>query len=139
MPWERFFLKNHTQNVLEKLVPDSFLKSYNWAYLWINGLKFYAVCFFFMTSWGLSNNVETKLRTTCFHVILLKIRGPELVSLPYFLYNFWKKQISCYTLLIDQIWLSGYLYFVRYWEICVLQLFANQVPTSWILMLALSF
>ena len=26
-------LKNHTQNVLEKLFPDPYLKSQNWAYL----------------------------------------------------------------------------------------------------------
>ena len=30
------FLKNHTQNVVEKLVLDPFLKNLNWAYLWIN-------------------------------------------------------------------------------------------------------
>ena len=30
------FLKNHTQNVAEKLFPDSFLKNQN---LWINSLK----------------------------------------------------------------------------------------------------
>ena len=31
------------------------------------------------------------------------------------------------------------LYFLRYWAICVLQLFVNQVVTSWILKLTLSF
>ena len=25
--WETFFLKNHTQNVMEKLFPDTFLKN----------------------------------------------------------------------------------------------------------------
>ena len=44
-----------------------------------------------------------------------------------------------YILLIDQISLSGCLYFLRYWAICVLQLFVNQVVTSWILKLTLSF
>ena len=29
-------MKNHTQNLLEKLVLDLFLKNQNWAYLWIN-------------------------------------------------------------------------------------------------------
>ena len=39
-------LKNHTQNVMEKLVPDTFLKNLDWAYLWVNSLKFHAVCFY---------------------------------------------------------------------------------------------
>ena len=38
-------LKNSCINVAEKLVPDSFLKNLNWAYLWINTLKFYTVSF----------------------------------------------------------------------------------------------
>ena len=33
---EIFSLKNHTQNVVEKLFPDHFLKNQNWAYIWIN-------------------------------------------------------------------------------------------------------
>ena len=47
---EKSSLKNHTQNVVEKLVSDSFLKNKNWAYLWINCLKFYTVCFYCMPS-----------------------------------------------------------------------------------------
>ena len=45
---ETFFLKNYTQNVLEKLFPDPVLKSRNWAYLWANSLKF---CFHCVPSW----------------------------------------------------------------------------------------
>ena len=30
---ETFFMKNYAQNVVEKLFPDSVLKSRNWAYL----------------------------------------------------------------------------------------------------------
>ena len=52
---------------------------------------------------------------------------------------FEEKYLSCYILLIDQISVSGYLYFVRYWAICVLQLFVNQVMTSQLLKLTLSF
>ena len=51
--WETFFLKNHTQNVMRKLFPVSFLKNQNWAYYWINSSKFYTVCFYCMTSWRL--------------------------------------------------------------------------------------
>ena len=43
-----FFLKNHTQNVVERLFPESFLKNQNWVYLWIDSLKFYTVCFYCM-------------------------------------------------------------------------------------------
>ena len=64
------FLEKHTQNVVEKLVPDHFLKNQNWAYLWINSLKFYTVCFYCMPSWGLLKYIETKLQTACFYLIL---------------------------------------------------------------------
>ena len=70
LTWETFFLKNHSQNMVEKLVPDPFLKNQNWAYLWINSLKFYRVCFYCMASWGLLKHIEIKLQTTCFHLIL---------------------------------------------------------------------
>ena len=30
---EIIFLENHLQNVIQKLVPDLFLKAWNWAYL----------------------------------------------------------------------------------------------------------
>ena len=43
--WETFFLKNHIQNLAEKLFPDPFLKSQNWAYLWNNSLTFFVMVF----------------------------------------------------------------------------------------------
>ena len=33
---ETFLLKNHTQNVVEKQVPDPFLKNLNSVHFWIN-------------------------------------------------------------------------------------------------------
>ena len=36
--------KSYT-NVVDKLLPHPFLKNQNWAYLWINSLKFDIVCF----------------------------------------------------------------------------------------------
>ena len=58
-------------------------------------IKFYTVCFYYMTSWGLSKYNETKLQTSCFHLMLnflKKIKKcSELVSLPRFPHNFWKK------------------------------------------------
>ena len=56
-------------------------------------------------------------------------KGLEIVFLPSFVYDLSRKCWSCYILLIDQILLLDFLYFLRYWEICVLQLFVNQVVT----------
>ena len=55
------FLKNYAQNTIKILFPDSFLRNQNWAYLWINILKFHAAYFYGMPSWGLSEHFETKL------------------------------------------------------------------------------
>ena len=41
-----------------------------------------------------------------------------------------EKGFSCYALLTNQISLSDGLYFLRFWAICVLRLFVNQVVTS---------
>ena len=38
-------MKNHTQNVVDKLFADPFLKSQNRVYFWINNLKFYGNSF----------------------------------------------------------------------------------------------
>ena len=35
--------KNYTQNVVVKLFPHPFLKTQNWACLWINNLKYYTM------------------------------------------------------------------------------------------------
>ena len=51
---------------VKKLFPDSFLKTQNWVYLWINSPKFCAVCFYCMTIWGLSKYIETKPRPPAF-------------------------------------------------------------------------
>ena len=53
-----------------------------------------------------------------------------IISPPYFEYDFSKKCFSCYILLTDQISLHDCLSFLRYWPICVLQLFVNQVMMS---------
>ena len=96
-----FFLeKSHTKCGGETN-PRPFSGNYNWAYLWINNLKFYTVCFYCMASWRLSKYNKTKLQTTCFYLILssfLKNKGLELVSLPHFLHHFWRKTflLLCY-------------------------------------------
>ena len=86
-------MKNHTQNAVEKLFPDHFLENQNWAYLWINILKFYIFCFYCLSSWGLPKVIETKLQTTRFYFIwsFFKKRDLELVSLTHFLHDFWRR------------------------------------------------
>ena len=55
-------------------------------------------------------------------------KGKETSSRPLFVFE---KIIQNHSYLIillsDQISLSGCLYFLRYWAICVLQLFVNQI------------
>ena len=48
----KYNMKNnyHTQNVVEKLFPDTTLKIQDLAYLWIKSLKFYTVCFHCMSN-----------------------------------------------------------------------------------------
>ena len=65
---KHFLLKNQAQNGVEILFPGPFLKNLNWAYLWINNLMFYIICFDGMPSWGLSKYIETKLKITCFYL-----------------------------------------------------------------------
>ena len=103
-----------TQNVVEKLLPDPFLKNQNWAYLWINSLKFYSVCFYCMPSWRLAYTsykafFKNKKSYGIRRIFRIRIRR-----------IFAEKCFSCYTLLPDQISLRCCLYFVRYWAICVL-------------------
>ena len=65
--------------------------------------------------------------------------GLGIVSPARFVYDFSKKCSSCYILLNDQIWLPGCLYVFRYWAICVMQFFVNQVVTLWIFKLTCIF
>ena len=45
-------------------IPRPYSKKQNWAYLRINSLKFYAVCFYCMPTRGPSKDSKTKLKTT---------------------------------------------------------------------------
>ena len=57
-------------------------------------------------------------------------KGLGMVSPPHFVYDFsCVTCFSCYILLTDKILLSDCFYFLRYWEMCVLQLFVYQVVT----------
>ena len=66
------FLENsYTERVGETIpmhIPILFPKNQICIYVWVRSLKFYTVCFYFMSSWGLSKHIETKLET-CFYLI----------------------------------------------------------------------
>ena len=146
-------MKNHTRNVVEKLFPDSFLKIKTWAYLWINSPKFYTICFYCMQSYHLLlPHIKFFKKPHFFRKIFLLLcstnRSNLLLGCHYLLLphiKFFKKPHffrKMFLLLCSTNWsnlLLGCHYFVRYWAICVLQLFVNQVVTSWILKLTLSF
>ena len=57
-------------------------------------------------------------------------KGSGLVSPPNFLYDFSRKCFSVYILLTGQISYSDCLYFLRYWEIRVLQSFVILIVLS---------
>ena len=48
--WNIFLGKAYIKCV-GKLVPDPFLKYRNWTYIWINSLKFYTACFYYIFKW----------------------------------------------------------------------------------------
>ena len=54
-------------------------------------------------------------------------KGLGIVSPAHFVYVFSTKISSCHILLTDQISLSGCLYFLRYWAICVLYFKINLI------------
>ena len=78
-----------------KIIPRLFLKNQNQAYLWFNSVKFYTICFNHMPSWRLSKYIETKAADHLLlpHLIFLKKkrRVRELVYLPDFLHDIWRK------------------------------------------------
>ena len=97
-------LECNMRNMVEKLVPDSFIKNQNWLYLWINSLKCCKFCFYCMPSQGLPKDIKIKVLTTYFTLqgfYLKKLfrkteKGPELVPLPHYLQDFWRKIFPTY-------------------------------------------
>ena len=72
-------------------------------------------------------------------ILIFQIRVWEQLLQHILCMMFQQKCSSCYILLTDQISLSGCLYFLRYWAICVLQLFVIQVARLWFLKFTVSF
>ena len=101
----------------EKLVPDSFLKNQNWAYLWINSLKsFVQFVFIVCQVVGYRNILKLicKLLPFTSYKAFLKNKKRSGTSLSCLILCiiFKEKCFSCYYLLIDHVSLSGCLYFV---------------------------
>ena len=75
--------------------PRSFSEKIRLSISLINRLKSYAVCFCCMPSWRLLKYIDIKMQTTCLYLVLiilfLKKRGLELLSLLYFLHDFWRE------------------------------------------------
>ena len=130
--------KNYSQTLSWKIKSQE--------YLWINSLKFYTVCFYCKPSWGLLKYIETKLQTNCLYLILIFVQNknksgntprPPPPTCPCFIFCIVleEKYFSWYILLIGQVSLPCFLYFVKYWATFLLQLFLKQIMTSWILKL----
>ena len=89
---ETIFLKNHTQNEVEKLFPDTFLKDQNWASLWINSSVLYSFLFIVCQVEGHLKILKLSCGPLAFtSKPVQQKRGLELVSLPHFLNKFWRK------------------------------------------------
>ena len=133
--------KNYVENEAGKLVPDRFLFFKKSLYQ----VKASGLQLDFTISRQLSN--QHIIETNCLKLYTV---DPDIFLILVFQIGVWgqflhhilcmtfqQKYSTYYILLTDQISLSGY--FLRYWAICVLQLFVNEVVTSWILKLTLSF
>ena len=80
----KVFLKNHVQNMVEKLIPDTFLEMQNWVYLWISCVKFNTAYFYCMSSWGLSKLLKLSCRSlaSTSKKVFLKNKKKSVTSLP---------------------------------------------------------
>ena len=99
---------------MEKLFSDSFLKIQNWAYLWINNLKFYKFVFIVCQVEGYQNILKLSCKLLAFTLIkaFLKTKKGLETSLPDYAFSasiLKKKYLSCYILLTEQISLNGEL------------------------------
>ena len=81
--------------VLWRNSQNLFWKNQNWVYLWINSLKFYTVCFYCMSKLRVIEIHWSKTAAACFYLIQSFFkkteRALELVSLPHFPHDFWRK------------------------------------------------
>ena len=67
--WEILFLKNHTQSVAEKLVPDPFLKKSKLSVPLDQQFEMLYSCFYCIFRLRFTKIYKTKVLTTCFYLI----------------------------------------------------------------------
>ena len=99
-------------NEAGELVPDRFTESSNQHTIETSCLKLYPI--------------DPEICS----ILIFQLRAWEQFLQHNLCMIFLQKCSSCCILLADQISLSGCLYFLRHWAICVMQLFVNQVVTS---------
>ena len=128
-----FFFKNHAQIEVARLVPGLFLFFKKMLYeVTAKDLRLSFGIFWWSSK---CYKIKKKLYKTywsrdtlkCYFQKGLKISTTFFVDISFF------KNIFCfsyYILLTDQVALLDYLYFLRYWSINVLLLFANQVASN---------
>ena len=78
--------------MVEKLVSDPFIKNKNWAYLGINFLKCYKVCFYCMSSRGLRNCINL-------YKVFWKNKKRSGTSVPTW-FSAWFLKIFCHAIFI---------------------------------------
>ena len=113
------FLEKSCTKRWGELVPDPFPKNQKWAYFWINSLKFYTVCFYFISKSRTTKIYRAEIadRKLLLHIKLFltnKKRFETSFPAPFSAW-FWKINFS-HLLFSNQIWLPYCLYFLRYWE-----------------------
>ena len=127
----KIWWRNYSQTLLYKIKLRHISGSIGQSF------KVYLYC---MLSCGLSKKLKLSCRPLNFisYKAFLKSKKRSGTKLPTS-FTGWSLKKNISLLLTNQISLCGCLCFVRYWTICVLQLFVNQVLRSHVLKLILSF
>ena len=111
-----FLEKSYEKCGVETIIRP-FSKNQNWAYLWINSMKFYTVCFIVCKVEGYQNIVKLSWRPLAFtsNKAFCKIRKrSRRPSCLIFYILFEENCFCCHILSIYQISLSPSFFFVRY-------------------------
>ena len=123
-----FLEKSYTKSRAET-IPRPFFKKSKFIISLDQQSKVLHSLFNCIPTWQLSKYLETKPHTTYFYLILSSFKKTkislELVIPASFFALFLKKKFSWYILSTNQIWFCDCLYFLRFWAVCVLQLFVN--------------
>ena len=131
-----FYLQNNGKNEAERLVPDLFFFFKKKRSFTRGESKWLAASFQYISiAFNLAYRINKLYKTL--RLLIQRYaqfwffrKGPGTIFSTYFFFEiFQEKYFSGYILLTDHISLPDYLYFLRYWIICVLQLFASRVVT----------